>query len=147
MNRPWAALGLVLALCVIMPREASAQKSSAPGRPGMTQNYPNPLNPKTTQPFTVGGFPTCAEPGRQYRITLKVLNVLGQTVSFPVLVGGTGGVSGGAPLKGVLLPCGSYQALWDEKNFGTGREPASGVYIFVLDQDGVLISSKAIVSK
>ena len=146
MNRPWAALGLVLALCVIMPREASGQKPAS-GRPGMTQNYPNPLNPRTVQPFTVGGYPNCAEPNRQYRITLKVLNVLGQTVSFPVLVGGAGGVPGGTPLKGVLLTCNKYEALWDEKSFGNGREPASGVYIFVLDQDGVLISSKAIVSK
>lgn len=146
MNRPWAALGLVLALCAMMPREASAQKAGS-GRPGMTQNYPNPLNPKTLQPFTVGGYPNCPEPTKQYRITMQVRNVIGQIVSYPVLQGGSNGVPGGTPLKGVLLTCGKYEALWDEEHLGSGRAPSSGVYIFVLDQDGILISSKAIVSK
>lgn len=147
MNRPWAALGLVLALCVIMPREASGQGSASSRRPSMTQNYPNPFNPATLQPFTVGGFPNCPEPGRQFRITLKVINVLGQTVGFPVLSGTVAGVPGGTPLSRVLLPCGKYEALWDEKKYGSGREPASGIYIFILDQDGVQVSSKAVVSK
>ncbi|MEO7999649.1 MAG: hypothetical protein ABI852_19515, partial [Gemmatimonadaceae bacterium] len=148
MNRPWAALGLVLALCTIMPREASAQGSQKNGnKPSMRQNYPNPFNPATYQPFSVAG-PTCtAEPNRTHRITVKVINVLGQVVAYPVLNGTSGGVAGGTPLKGVLLPCGDHVALWDEKRFGSGREPASGIYIFLVDQDGVQVSSKAIVSK
>lgn len=147
MNRPWAALGLVLALCVIMPREASGQGSASSRKSSMTQNFPNPFNPKTYQPFTVAGGQPCAEPNRQYRVTLKVINVLGQTVGYPVLNGSSGGVAGGTPLRGVLLQCGKYEALWDEKSYGSGREPASGIYIFILDVDGALSSSKAIVSK
>src|SRR5689334_13254614 len=138
MNRPWAALGLVLALCVIMPRSAQAQGSQKPGKPTIGQNYPNPFNPETFVPFTVGEVPNCPEGGKQYRVTMKVYNQLGQVVAIPVMYGAAGGVSGGTPLDRVLLTCGSYRARWDGKTIFNGREAASGIYRIVIDQDGVL---------
>ena len=58
MKRVWGALGLVLALSVIMPRVAAAQDSKQ-RRNGSTlgQNYPNPFNPETRIPFSVGDAP------------------------------------------------------------------------------------------
>jgi len=147
MKRPWAALGLVLALCVLMPRVASAQGSTASSKPTMKQNYPNPFNPETTTDFFVGGYPTCAEPGKAYQVTVKILNSFTQLVAYPVLLGSSGGVSGGTPLNRVSLPCGAYKAFWNGKVASNGREAASGVYFILVDQNGVSASIRAIVAK
>ncbi|MBC8087418.1 MAG: hypothetical protein H7Z40_09130 [Phycisphaerae bacterium] len=150
MNRPWAALGLVLALCVIMPRSAQAQGSVKPGRPTVGQSYPNPMNPQTKAPFTVGGYtaganPPCADAGRQYRVTAKIYNALGQMVAIPVLFGGAGGM-GGTPIDRIQLTCGAYTLRWEGKTLN-GREAASGIYRLVIDQDGVQASTQLVVGK
>ena len=58
MKRLWGALGLVLVLSVFMPRVAEAQTSQdgKVRRNGATlgQNFPNPFNPETRIPFSVG---------------------------------------------------------------------------------------------
>ncbi len=150
MNRPWAALGLVLALCVIMPRSAQAQ-GRKPGKPTISQNYPNPFNPATQAAFSIGGYiegdnSSCTDQGRQYRVSVKVYNMIGQMVAVPVLFGSAGGVAGGTPLDRIQLPCGAYRLRWDGKTLN-GREAASGIYRIVIDQDGVLSSIQAIVGK
>lgn len=147
MNRPWAALGLVLALCVIMPRDASAQVTQQSSRPTIKQNYPNPFNPETTTEFSVGGHPTCPEPGKSYQVTVRVLNSFTQVVAYPVLLGSSGGVAGGTPLNGVSLPCGTYKAFWDGKVLSNGKSVASGVIFIQVIQNGVPASIKAIVGK
>jgi hypothetical protein len=147
MNRPWAALGLVLALCVFMPRDASAQGSISPSKPRMSQNYPNPFNPVTRVDFFVGGYPTCTEPGKSYQVTVRVLNSFTQPVAYPVLEGGSVGVPGATPLRSVSLPCGKYTAFWDGKNASNGREASSGIYFFQFIQDGVATSVRAVVGK
>lgn len=148
MNRPWAALGLVLALCVIMPRSAQAQGGQKPGKPTLGQNYPNPFNPETFAPFTVGGYPNCdAQPGRQYRVSVRIYNMIGQVVAIPQLFGSVSqGPDGGTRLDRIQLPCGQYRMRWDGKTTN-GREAASGIYRIVLEQDGVLTSVQAIVGK
>ena len=138
MKRPWAALCLVLALSVFMPQASEAQTQSIGERqrkPGMTlgQNYPNPFNPETKIPFSVGDPPTCPDQGKQHRVTLKIYNLLQQPVAIPVLQGGN---NAGQPLQNLSLRCGEYIAYWDGKMIGTGREAASGVYLFRLEVDG-----------
>ena len=152
MKRPWAALGLVLALCAIMPRSAHAQGSSKDSRkPTIGQNYPNPFNPETKANFTVGGYtqggnPPCVDAIRQYRVSARIYNMLGQMVAVPVLFGSAGGVLGGTPLNSVQLPCGAYKLRWDGKTTN-GREAASGMYRLVIEQDGVRASVQIIVGK
>ena len=147
MKRPWAALGLVLALSVIMPRHADAQDKKASNKAVLKPNYPNPFNPETFIPFTVGGFPDCPDAGKLYKITFSVYNVIAQVVAVPVLRGSSGGVSGGTPLDHISLPCGEYLAWWDGRARSNGRSAASGVYTLVLEQDGVPVTRKAIVAK
>ena len=150
MKRVWGALGLVLALSVFMPGDAAAQsKDGRERRAGASlgQNYPNPFNPATKIPFSVGDAPTCTESGRQYRVSLKVYNLLLQEVATPVLQSGTSSVTGGQPLDKVLIPCGEYVAYWDGKVQSTGREAASGMYIYKLEADGVPLVKKMIVVK
>lgn len=149
MNRPWAALGLVLALCAIMPRSAQAQ--GRPGRPTIGRNYPNPFNPETKAGFSVGrvqgeGSP-CIDPTKLYRVSVKVYNMLGKVVGVPFMFGGNApGVPGGTPLDRVQLACGDYRLRWDGKTLN-GHEAASGLYRIVIDQDGVLASIQVIVGK
>jgi hypothetical protein len=151
MKRSWGALGLVLALSVFMPRVAEAQ-TSQDGRErragaSLGQNFPNPFNPETRIPFSVGDPPTCSQPGKQSRVSLKIYNVLSDVVATPVLQGGTSGVAGGQPLEKIALPCGDYVAYWDGKVQATGREAASGVYLYRLEVDGVPLVKKMIVVK
>ena len=147
MKRPWAALGLVLALSVIMPRQATAQGSKAK-KPTLGQNYPNPFNPETFIQFEVGDFPNClAEPSRMHTVTLKIYNLILDLVAIPVLKGSAGGVNGGTPLNQVSLPCGQYLAYWDGKVRSNGREAASGIYPYALTVDGQTTSKKAIAAK
>jgi hypothetical protein len=151
MKRSLVALGTVLALGVFMPDVAAGQEQSLKvSRPGMSlgQNYPNPFNPETNIPFSVGDSTQCvARPGKLYRVSLRILNLLPQMIATPVLKGGAGGVSGGEPLANLQLPCGDYVAYWDGKVRGTSRDAASGVYAYVLDVDGKQLVKKMIVVK
>jgi hypothetical protein len=152
MTLRWAARILVLALCALVTRSAAAQATQQSSRDpasgsSLGQNFPNPFNPETTIPFSVGGSPTCSDLGRQYRVSLKVYNVLAQLVATPVLQGGSASVAGGQPLNNVLLTCGQYTAYWDGKYLANGREVASGVYMYRLEVDGRAIIRKMVVMK
>ncbi len=146
MQRSWAALGLVLALSAIMPNVSEAQDTRVKSSKGsLGQNYPNPFNPETSIPFSVGDdSPTCSNPAKLYRVSMRIYNVLAQLVAVPVLQRGSAGVSGGQPLDNVSIACGDYVAYWDGKVRNTGREAASGVYLYRLEVDGVPLMKKMI---
>lgn len=152
MTLRWAARVVVLALCALVTRSAAAQATQQSSRDPVTgsslgQNFPNPFNPETTIPFSIGGAPECTDAGRQYRVSLKIYNVLAQFVATPVLQGGSSSVAGGQALSNVLLTCGQYTAYWDGKYLTNGREVASGVYVYRLEIDGKPIFRKMIVMK
>ncbi|MFL5577097.1 MAG: hypothetical protein ACJ79S_14135 [Gemmatimonadaceae bacterium] len=155
MKLGWAALTTVLVLSALMPRAAAAQQTTPQSPPsrgrnagfGLGQNYPNPFNPETTIPFTIGDTPTCTDPARQYRVTLRIYNLLAQLVAVPVLQGSAGDVAGGQPLENVMLTCKQYTAYWNGKYRNTDREVASGIYLYRLEVDGKAIVKKMIVMK
>lgn len=152
MTQRWAARFLVLALCALVTRSAAAQATQQSSRDPVSgsslgQNYPNPVSSETTIPFSIGGAPSCSDAGRQYRVSLKIYNVLAQLVAVPVLQGGSSSLAGGQPLSNVLLTCGQYTAYWDGKYLNNGREVASGVYMYRLEIDGKAIFRKMIVMK
>ncbi|MEQ1691904.1 MAG: hypothetical protein ABMA00_11500 [Gemmatimonas sp.] len=122
-----------------MPRASQAQ-DTRDKKPGMTlgQNYPNPFNPETTIPFGVGDPPACTDNGKQYRVSLKIYNLLSQLVAIPILKGP------GTQLGNVTISCGNYEAYWDGKVLNTGREAASGVYYYRLEVNGVPLLKKMI---
>jgi len=79
---------------------------------GLSQNYPNPFNPSTIITFKVQGS-RFKVPGRT---TLKIYNILGETVKILV----------------DEFKCeGSYTITWDGKN-EKGEEVASGIYFYRL---------------
>ena len=146
------ALWLVLVIGAFMPSLAAAQGIQTPNPGGqgagsqLKQNYPNPVTQDTRIDFLVGDAQGCADPGRQYRVTLKVYNLLAQQVAVPVLQGGVGNAAGGEPLENQLLTCGSYTAYWDGK-YTTGDDVANGIYLFRLEVDGKVLVKKMIVRK
>ena len=103
------------------------------------QNSPNPFNPTTTIPFTIGDPPTCTDAGRLHRVTLRVYNMLGQLVSVPILQGDP---APGEPIQNLSLPCGSFTAFWNGNYLDSDRDVASGIYLYRLEVDG-----KAVVKK
>ena len=154
MKLGWAALATVLVLSALVPRAAAAQQSSSTPPPrernagfGLGQNFPNPFNPETRIPFTIGDPPTCADPARTHRVTLRIYNLLAQLVAVPVLQGGAGDVAGGQPLENVALTCKQYTAYWNGKYLNTDREVASGIYLYRLEVDGRAVVKKMIVMK
>jgi hypothetical protein len=141
MKLRWAALVVVLALSALMPRSTEAQASGQPPQPprrtgSLGQNYPNPFNPETTIPFAIDS--ACVEPARQYRVSIRIYNLLAQVVAVPVLQGSSATGAGGGPpaVENLTLGCGSYRAYWDGKYLNSSREAASGVYLYRLDVDG-----------
>src|ERR1041385_11106 len=101
----------------------------------LKQDHPNPLNPATTIPFTLsaGGVRN----GHGPKVSLKIYSVLAPLVSVPLLQGT------GQPMTDVELTCNSagtapcaFWAYWDGNLLNTGKEAASGVYIYQLIGDG-----------
>ena len=149
MKLRWGALTLVLVLSALMPRVVMAQGNQTPGQKkagALKQNYPNPFNPETRIPFTIGDE-KCEDPGRQYKVSLRIYNILSQLVAIPVLQGGTGGVAGGVKLVNVMLTCGDYVAYWNGKYDGTKNEVASGVYLYELRIDASSMVRRMLVTK
>jgi len=140
---------LVLVLSALMPRVVMAQGNQTAGQRkagALKQNYPNPFNPETRIPFTVGDE-KCEDPGRQFKVSLRIYNILSQLVAIPVLQGGTGGVAGGVKLVNVMLTCGDYVAYWNGKYDGTRNEVASGVYLYELRIDASSMVRRMLVTK
>lgn len=149
MKHRWAALVTVLALVSFLPVSLLAQDTTSVGRkrrPGLElgQNFPNPFNPTTTIPFTIGDA-SCTGDGRTHRVTLQIFNVLAQLVAIPILQGGE--VAAGQPLLRVPLRCGTYTAYWNGNYLNSSQEVASGVYLYRLEVDGKVAVKKMIVMK
>lgn len=143
----WAALLLVLALCAMSPKNAAGQQSKPRGQGASGfGNYPNPFNPETF--FTVPVQPDeCTDGSRQHVVTLKIYNVLMQHVGTPTLRASSTSITpvppgaGSQRITNLRLGCGMYEAYWDGKMEGTGKEAPSGVYIasLVIDRAKPLI--------
>jgi len=144
MKLRWAALITVLAFGALVPKTVAAQGNSPPRErsPGfeLGTNYPNPFNPATTIPFTIGDPPTCTDQAREYRVTLRIYNVLAQLVAIPVLQGGEGAV--GQPVVDVHLKCGTYTAFWNGNFLNTSQEMPSGVYLYRIEVEGRGVAKK-----
>jgi hypothetical protein len=152
MKHRWAAQLLVLALGALVPKTVAAQGTRPPNPPRerspgfeLGQNYPNPFSSATTIPFTIGDPPTCGDGGHEYRVTLRIYNVLAQLVAIPVLQGGS--ESSGRPVINVAMKCGTYTAYWNGTYLNTSQEISSGVYLYQIVVDGRSVAKKLIVFK
>ena len=154
MKHLWRALLLVLVIGAFMPSRSAAQGlptqtggGQGAGLQQLGQNFPNPVSQDTRIPFAVGDVQGCTDSGRQYRVSLRIYNLLAQQVAVPVLQGGVGNAAGGETLDNQLLTCGQYVAYWNGKNTQTGDDVASGIYLYRLEIDGKPFVKKMIVRK
>ena len=131
----WAPLSLGLLLAAT---PAKAQQENRQDRPvQLERNFPNPFNPETTIPFSIGE--SFWESGSRPVVSLRIYNVLAQLVAIPVLQGT------GEPLDNLELDwngTGQYRAYWDGRISQTNREAASGVYVYQLIVNGRSAGSK-----
>jgi hypothetical protein len=145
--RCYAFAWLVVGLALATPSLARAQDSTQRGgQVELLQNYPNPFNPTTTIPFRLS-LSVFAN-GHRPVVSLRIYNILAQLVAIPTLQGT------GQPLDAVAVDCvqqsGGYcefSAYWDGNYLNTGREAASGIYVYQLVVDGVRQSKKMVVTK
>ncbi len=129
----WAIL--MLGLVCAVPSGAQAQAGSEGRSSQLERNYPNPFNPETTIPFSLR--PELWDVEKPV-VSLRIYNVLAQLVAIPILQGN------GDKLENVELDwngSGRFEAYWDGKVLGTGREAASGVYVYQLIVNGRAVGS------
>ncbi len=143
-RQAWAGLGLGLLAVGVEARAAWSQQGAPPATVQLKQNYPNPFNPATTIPFSLGA--ELFSGGHRPTVSLKVYNVLAQPVAVPILQGT------GEPLDNVQLSCASttscdFSAFWDGNVLSSGRQAASGIYIYQLVVDGRRFTKKMIIMK
>jgi hypothetical protein len=145
--RRYAMAWLVTGLALATPSLAKAQSTTPRGgQVELLQNYPNPFNPTTTIPFRLSA--DLFRDGHRPVVSLRIYNVLAQLIAIPTLQGS------GQPLNGVQLDCVdqsngvcNFSAYWDGNYLNTGREAASGIYVYQLVVDGIRQSKKMIVVK
>src|SRR5262245_28815636 len=121
MKRSAWALLLLLGLLGSVPSALKAQGMS------LGRNYPNPFNPETFIPFQLKAELFLG--GQRPVVSLKIYNVLAQLVAVPIVQGS------GEKLDNATLSwngSGDYTAYWDGKVQGSGKEAASGVYVYQL---------------
>ena len=139
MKLRWAALFVVLAFSALMPSRAVGQTGPPPSpfrRTGsLGQNFPNPFNPDTRFSFEVGDQ-SCFGTGERRRVTIRIYNLLAQSVSVPQVE------RGGQRIENIELECGAYTAYWNGRYENSNREAASGVYIYRLEINGVTTATK-----
>jgi hypothetical protein len=141
------AASLVAALFVTHSLAAQAPAAPPPARLradgfDLGQSSPNPTAGETRFPFFVGDPPTCRDPRRQYRVSLRIFNLLAQEVAVPLLTGPNGELEGARRLNGVTLTCRQYQAFWDGRVDGTQREAPDGIYLYRLEVNGRAVVKK-----
>jgi hypothetical protein len=93
-----------------------------PEKTHLHQNYPNPFNPETTIRFDLVEGTI---------VRLRIYNVLGQEVRT---------------LTDQRYNAGAYSLVWDGRDV-TGRELASGIYIYQLQAGDVMINKKLILMR
>ena len=130
----WAALSL--GLLTTVPAAAVAQDGQQDAVE-LGRNYPNPFNPETTIPFALGE--SVFQNGRKPVVSIKIYNILAQLVAVPVIQGSGEEI---LDLELAWNGTGQYTAYWDGKVLGTGREAASGVYVYQLSIDGRRVLSR-----
>lgn len=127
---------LSVLLCLFCGAEAvsaqDARNSQANGFQ-LGRSYPNPFNPETTIPFTLGE--EIFADGRPVRVSMRIYNILAQLVAHPVALGHSSGEGIVVDQLEYYQP-GEYEAFWDGTD-QMGRQVASGIYLMQLSVNGL----------
>ena len=139
MTRFFVAFAVLISIaCSVQP--VSAQES---GGFVLEPNYPNPFNPETTIPFTLGDELFAS--GQPVVVSVRVFNLLSQVVAHPVALGHPAG-EGVQVIQLEYPQPGRYEAFWDGYDL-SGRQVASGMYFLQLTVNGESQISRMLVAK
>jgi len=125
MRRKFGVGIVLLVAALVIPSSVNAQQAGG-GRPPKAQlgkNFPNPFNPTTTIPFTLGE--EMFEGGKAGVVTIRIYNVLRQLVASPAALNHEAGNVVVSNLK--YTTPGEKKAYWDGTD-RSGRKVASGIY-------------------
>lgn len=155
----WRTIARLLAVAVAAALPAIVSGQQAPASPtqpvarlrpdgfDLGQSTPNPTAGETRFPFYVGDPPTCRDARREYRVTLRIYNLLAQEVAVALLTGPNGELDGARRLNGLTLTCRQYQAYWDGRVAGTLRDAPDGIYLYRLEVNGRAVVKKLVVHR
>ncbi len=132
--------GALLAQALVVPAQQPARLR--PDGFDLGQSSPNPTAGETRFPFFVGDPPDCRDTKRQFRVTLRIYNLLAQEVAVATLAGPGGELEGARRLNGVMLTCRQYLGYWDGRVEGTQRDAPEGIYLLRLEVNGRAIVKK-----
>ena len=146
MYHRWAALTLVLALWCLTPKSAAGQSAlslSSSSPEGVSQGA-------SDRTFRIPSIRKPASPSAS-----SARDGRGGSTSYPSASTTSWRSSSPSPCSRgrarppriCELPCGNFVAFWDGKVQSTGREAASGVYIYELVVDGERTAKKMFVAK
>jgi len=134
-----------LLLCLTAGAVAAQDPSPSTGPGGgfeLGRNYPNPFNPETTIPFTLGDELFAS--GQPVVVTVRIFNLLSQPVAYPVALSHPAGAVEVRQLE--YTRPGVHEAFWDGTD-QSGRQVASGIYLLQLTVNGQSQMHKMIVQK
>jgi hypothetical protein len=140
----WAA-AVVVCLSAGAGTVAAQDRSPPAGSGGgfeLGRNYPNPFNPETTIPFTLGEELFAS--GQPVVVTVRIFNLLSQPVAYPVALSHPAGAVEVRQLE--YSRPGVHEAFWDGTD-QSGRQVASGIYLLQLTVNGQSQMHKMIVQK
>jgi hypothetical protein len=158
----WRTIARLLAVgvAVALPRTIEAQQVGTVTSPApqaivrlkpdgfeLGQSTPNPTAGETRFPFFVGDPPVCRDSRRQYRVSMRIYNLLAQEVAVAQLTGPNGELDGARRLSNVVLNCRQYTAYWDGRVEGTLRDAPDGIYLYRLEVNGRAIVKKLVVHR
>ena len=121
-SRTPVAPGDLNASRVAIPGELTTAAMQVPLSYSLDQNAPNPFNPSTQITFTL------PEPGP---VHLVIYNLLGQEVHT---------------LVEDRLPAGVHRVVWDGEN-DSGKQAASGIYLYRIDTNGLVQTRRMVLLK
>ena len=110
---------LILLGEVRAPLAVDDNPPAIPDRVELEQNFPNPFNPETTIRFSLA---------RRGQVSIVVYNVIGQRV---------------ATLADQEFEAGEHQVVWNGRD-GSGRQAASGIYLYQIKSEQLTKSRKMI---
>jgi len=139
MRRTLGVVVVLLSLLSLSPDGLLAQNTSKGRGFQLKGNYPNPFNPTTTIPFSLGA--ELFESGRPVVVSIRIYNVLQQPVAFPTAENHP---QGGPVDNLVYTTPGDYTAYWDGTD-RTGNKVASGIYYYILVVNGVKSTARKMV--
>lgn len=136
MRRVFGVTVVLLLALGLFPTDSFGQTAGNPGRDRGFQleaNFPNPFNPETRIPFTLGD--ELFKEGKPVKVTLVIFTTLMNVVAFPTALETDQGNARKLQNLEYTSP-GRKVAFWDGHDL-SGREVASGVYMYQLIVDGV----------